>query len=109
KDAKARADKFIAAVRELEQIPGVEAAAGAISLPPNLLQRRTNYAAEGRAPEEAARGADLLPVTPGFFKALGIRVIAGRAFVYADDARAPNVVVINQWLAKRLFGGADPV
>lgn len=45
-------------------------------------------------------------VGPGFFDAVGIRAVRGRAL--SDDARA-NEVVINESLARALFGAADPV
>jgi putative ABC transport system permease protein len=42
-------------------------------------------------------------VTPGFFRSLGIRVIAGRDFEWADHARAPRVAILSAALARRLF------
>ena len=47
-------------------------------------------------------------VTPGFFRSLGIRIIAGRDFTWADHARVPRVAVLSRALAQQLFpeGGA---
>jgi predicted permease len=47
--------------------------------------------------------------SPGFFKTLKIRLLAGRDFDERDDATAPKVAIVNQKFVKRYFGGADPV
>ncbi len=48
-------------------------------------------------------------VTPGYFDALGIHVIAGRGFRVSDDQTAPKVAVVNSTFAKRYFGNTIPV
>ena len=57
-----------------------------------------------------SRGPDTLTVafTPGYFDALGIGV-RGRAFTAADDSAARRVIMINETLARRYFGNADPI
>jgi len=47
--------------------------------------------------------------SPGFFKTLKIRLLAGRDFDERDDAGAPKVAIVNQKFVKKYFGGADPV
>jgi putative ABC transport system permease protein len=47
-------------------------------------------------------------VTPGYFQALGIAVVHGRAFTSGDDSAATPVIMINQTLSRRYFGDADP-
>lgn len=42
-------------------------------------------------------------VSPGYFETLGIALAAGRTFSLADAAGAPDVVIINQSLARRLW------
>lgn len=44
-----------------------------------------------------------------YFRALGIPLLAGRAFNARDDESAPPVFVINQELARRYFAGEDPI
>lgn len=48
-------------------------------------------------------------VGPGFFAALGIPLVAGRALDRRDTAEAPGAIVINQALADQLWPRADPV
>jgi len=47
--------------------------------------------------------------TPGYFAAMGIAQRAGRAFSAADRADSVPVAVIDEELARRLFGREDPV
>jgi putative ABC transport system permease protein len=47
--------------------------------------------------------------SPGYFGALGIRLIAGRDFTDRDNASAPGVVVVSQSVAKTAWGGEDPI
>lgn len=46
-------------------------------------------------------------ITPTFFDALHIPLVAGRAFTEADDAAAPKVVIINETFAKRFWPDGD--
>jgi hypothetical protein len=48
-------------------------------------------------------------VSPGYFATLGMPVVTGRGFTDDDAAPGAPVVVINQHLAGRLFGGANPI
>jgi len=42
-------------------------------------------------------------VTPGYFQTFGIPLIRGRDFTWADDAKAPRVVIVSQSLARRFW------
>lgn len=48
-------------------------------------------------------------VSPGYFGALGVSLHRGRIFSAADTRESPSVTVINETMARRYFGGADPV
>lgn len=53
--------------------------------------------------------ATSLMVTPGFLRTLGISVVRGRAFSWADDDHHPRVAIISDHLAMELFAPGDPV
>lgn len=47
--------------------------------------------------------------SPGYFDALRLRIREGRAFNRLDAAGSPRVLVVNETLARRLFGGESAV
>jgi hypothetical protein len=53
--------------------------------------------------------ANLEAVTPGYFQALGTRIVAGRDFTPNDRADAPNVVIVSASAARRYWPGRDPI
>jgi hypothetical protein len=49
------------------------------------------------------------PVSPAYFRALSIPLLAGRPFATSDRYGAPRVAVINETMARHYFRGTDPV
>jgi putative ABC transport system permease protein len=54
-------------------------------------------------------GADVRAVDPGFFAAMEMPVVRGRAIEAGDRAGAPKAVVVSQHFAARYLGGRDPI
>lgn len=52
---------------------------------------------------------NLESVTPGYFGAIGTPVVAGRDFTADDRASAPNVVIVGESTAARLWPGRSPI
>jgi macrolide transport system ATP-binding/permease protein len=48
-------------------------------------------------------------VTPGYFNALGARLVRGRYFREDDDASKPLVLIINRTFARKYFTDQDPL
>jgi hypothetical protein len=48
-------------------------------------------------------------VTPGFFPAMGLAIVNGRDFSPSDSAHSARVAIVNQTLAARAFGNANPI
>jgi len=104
--------------RELEErikgVSGVAAVATTTSLPlsrtqydgavPFHIQGRT-----GGNTEETALFARSRSVSPEFFNAMRIRLIAGRGLLPADRPDAPGVAVVNDTFARRFFSGQSPL
>jgi predicted permease len=71
-----------------------------------------SYGIEGR-PAPSANGREdarpLQAVSPGYFEALAIPVVEGRAFQAIDDARGLPVVVINRALAALHWPDSSPL
>ncbi len=53
--------------------------------------------------------ANIGSVSGGFFRAMGIPLIAGRTFTGSDVDNAPPVAIVNRTLARRYWPGSDPV
>jgi putative ABC transport system permease protein len=51
----------------------------------------------------------LRSVSPSYFQAMGIPLLAGRALAGADNQQAPPVVLVNQTLARRFWPGASAI
>ena len=61
---------------------------------------------EGRAATDYERETGHASVTPHYFEAMGIRLLAGRPFDAADLRDRPEVSIVNETLARRYFPGA---
>jgi putative ABC transport system permease protein len=48
-------------------------------------------------------------VTPDYFAAMGMQVVAGRGFRTTDNDKAPRVAMVNSTFAKRYFQDANPI
>jgi predicted permease len=99
---------------QLMTVPGVERVAVGSTVPwrdAGNLGPGFAFAIEGRKSENPHDDphARLRSVSPGFFSALGIRLLAGRDFNEADRDGAERVVIINQRIASQLFPGQDPI
>src|SRR5207237_149575 len=65
---------------------------------------------EGNVPPVAERkGAPSNDVMPGWFRAAGIPLIAGRDFNEQDVMGHPNVIIISKAGAKTVFGDENPI
>jgi predicted permease len=100
------------ALRRISQLPGVQRVALGTVVPwrdPGFFAAQ--FTAEGyqRANGEEDPRARFRTVSPGFFEALGVRVIAGRDFNEGDRRDAEQVVIISESVARRLFPGMDAV
>jgi len=98
-------------VERVRALPGVRSASLTDLFPLSLNYSSSNIHVEG---QPAARGANVpqamvASVGPDYFEAMGIPVAAGRAFAPADNDAAPDVVIVNEALARRFFPGPDPV
>src|SRR5215510_13208359 len=92
-------------------LPGVESAALGTNVPLTNSHSRSDITVEGMA--LPAPGSfphpDSHAVSPGYLRALGVRLLGGRDFTDADSNTAPKVALINARLAHDLFPGQDPV
>jgi len=91
-------------------VPGVSDAAIGSSLPlgsgpeVKLVASDRPRPSPDREPSAIVRAVD-----PGYFRALGIRLVSGRPFAAPDLPGAPRVAIVNEYLASQLFPGESAV
>ena len=107
-DDSVRARFFTQALEVVRQVPGVTGAAFTSQLP--LSGDLDIYGLEfASRPGDLSESALRYAVSPGYFEAMGIPLIAGRSLDERDRAGAPGAVVISASLAKRKFPGQNPI
>ncbi|HEY7820356.1 MAG TPA: FtsX-like permease family protein, partial [Vicinamibacteria bacterium] len=108
-DEEGRKRFHSAALDELSLVPGVVSSAGADHLPLSGLHYTTDYVFEGRPPEEAGVEISRRRVSPGYFRTMGVPILAGREFTASDGGRSAPVAIINESLRRRYFTTEDPI
>jgi predicted permease len=94
----------------LRQIPGVREVAPALYAPMTGDSWNDSVRIEGR-PEPGAKedtSSGWARVMPGFFEALGAKMLLGRPITEEDTDATRKVAVINEAFAKRYFKGQNP-
>ncbi len=96
-------------IEAMRAIPGVQAAGMATSYPPLVYAAAASthvfrQDARDLRTENAAAVPYRYDVSPGYIAAAGTALLAGRDLNWHDDTNAPRVALVNQQLAKNLFG-----
>lgn len=104
-DDAQRAQFYQQAQSRLRSLPGVQQV-GAISRLPLSSSENMNYIAIEGA-ESAPRGQEPLAedhlITPGYFDAMGMRLVSGRDFNEVEGIDKPLVAIVNETLARKFF------
>jgi putative ABC transport system permease protein len=97
-------------LERVRALPGVEEAGAITNLPLTGGGMSGDFGIEGRdfRPGEAPI-AEKAIVMPGYFASMGIRLVRGRLFDSRDAAGTPEVALINETTARKLWPGADPI
>jgi putative ABC transport system permease protein len=106
-------DYYERLLAEVRREPGVTGVALNSSAPLSGITLRYPFWVEGRPVEEGnADEAVFNSISHDYFATLQVPLVRGRTFTDADDAKAAGqrpVCIINQTMARRLFGDADPI
>ncbi len=95
----------------LRGLPGVQSAAVSFTFPTGTYTDQESIYVEGhlllKGQPPPALNVD--PISPGYFKTMGIPLMEGRSFTDADTAKTQLVAVINQTMATELWPHEDPI
>src|SRR5262245_43600488 len=92
-------------LERLAALPGISAAGLGSSLPLSGTNADTSFFIEGRPMLEPRERPHTHPrtISPDYFRAMGIRMVEGRAFTAQDQAQAQRVTIINETMARRFW------
>jgi putative ABC transport system permease protein len=98
-------------MERLEAIPGVQSATTTAMVALGGGMWTSDFVPDGIAlPEgQAAVDAPTNAVGPGYFRTMGIPLVAGRDFTARDDRTAVPVVIVNETLARQVWGTESPL
>ena len=111
KDDDARRAFTGEALRQVRALPGVLAVGATDTIPFGDQHNDSVILAEGYAmkPGESVISPSAVDVTPGYFEAMGVRLVRGRFFEERDGKSTLPVVIVDEKLAGRFWPGEDPV
>ena len=98
-------------VERVRNLPGVEAASATGTLPLGGSTWGRSLTVEGYPVLSVGHAPSIqhTVVTPGYFRTMGITLLAGRDFNDADTKDAPNVTIIDDRLARQYWPNASPL
>jgi putative ABC transport system permease protein len=108
----AKADRvFRESISRIAALPGVQFAAGASCLPVPFACIGTSFWRVDlpKPPDGQLSSSHVRPVTPGFFKTLGIRPVAGRDFSDSDTSDSLPVAIVSEELVRQQFPDGSPL
>ena len=106
KDAR---NRFFDELRaRLAQTPGVTAAGFGRSVPVQGSGMRSTIKVPGYTPKTSdPENVDFNPITPGYFRALGVPIVRGRDFTEADMKSGVPVAIVNEEMARHYWPKGD--
>jgi putative ABC transport system permease protein len=106
--AEAAAERKRQVIASLRAMPGVDAVGETFVVPIEGNNSSSRIWLDGADPS-AARESSFNRISPGYFDALRMRVIAGRDIGDGDSATSPKVAVVNETWVKTFSPDASPI
>jgi predicted permease len=101
---------YDAVLATISRQAGIDSAALAYVLPVTAGGIRSNLNARSTTPAvDAPIEFDMVPVSPGFFRATSLPLLRGRDFNAADTTTSQAVIIINERMQARLWPEADAI
>ncbi|HXS97221.1 MAG TPA: ABC transporter permease [Candidatus Limnocylindrales bacterium] len=106
-------DRRLAVNRDLRQrlsaLPGVISVAETNIVPISGNVWNSLVAPDDKVPNVFGKTSLFSSVSPGYFRTMGTRLVAGRDFSERDTNTAPKVAIVNEMFVKKIFGGTNPI
>ena len=102
-DAAKRGTIWQEIIRRVEAIPGIETAGISDNLP---LSRNRSWGiqAKGQTYQSGElQDTFVFTVSPGYLKAIGMRLVKGRDFRWDDNSKSQAAVIVNETVARKLW------
>ncbi len=98
-------------LERVRNAPGIQSVAIADMVPIDLHFPRASVFIEGQAPEREQSAPHVLTsrVSPGYFAAVGTRLLQGRDFNQFDSDTGARVAIVNLAFAQRFWPGQNPI
>jgi putative ABC transport system permease protein len=98
-------------IERVRSLPGVEAASATGTLPLGGSDWGRSLTVEGLPVQSVGHAPSVqhTVVTPGYFRTMGITLLAGRDFTDADTMDSPNVTIIDERLARQYWPNQSPL
>jgi predicted permease len=98
------------ALARVEALPGARAAGVITYLPMQGYGTTSDFRfSAAPAPQEKTQWAEVRAVSPGYYRALGIRLLRGRLITDSDSHGAPGVALVNEAFVHRYSPAEDVV
>ena len=106
-----RTEFFKQLLERVRSLPGVEAASATGTLPLNGSTWGRSLTVEGYPVLSGGQAPSVqhTVVTPGYFRTMGISLLAGRDFNDADAKDSPDVTIIDDRLARQYWPNESPI
>lgn len=97
-------------LEKLRALPGVERTAATTHPPVSIFNElMLGFNVQGAEAVHPAQPVSLASVSPDYFRTMGIHLLKGRFFDEHDGNGAPNVVILDETLAREAFKNRDPL
>ena len=102
-------DFFSDVVIRVRSMPGVTSVATTTNLPLSGVDASLPIVVEHGAASPANRAAQISAASPGYFRTMGIPLVAGREFTPSDETGKVGVAIVNERFARMFFPGENPI
>lgn len=98
-------------LQRIKHLPGVHSAGMTTALPLSTAEAASSFTVEGQPPpaDGSFPVASYRVVSPEYFQVLSVPLLKGRVFTDQDVREVQSVIVVNQSMARSVFGNEDAI